>query len=84
MKKKTEIIIALVATFLFFYLAAYVSIILLGEMAAGAAIKELLATGFVLLVLTSITIFSLIFTLDYFKSYYTLREKLVGAEAYQE
>ena len=83
MKKKTEIIIALISTFLFFYLAAYVSIILFGEVGAGAPIKDLVNTGLVLLVLTSLSLFSFLFTLDYLKSYNLLTQKLVGVKVYK-
>lgn len=81
MKKKTEIIIALTATFMFFYITSYASFNAFGELVEGAGIRDLLTTGLVLLVLTSLTVFSFIFTLDYFKSYYVLREKLAGAKA---
>ena len=81
MKKKTEIIIALTSTFIFFYLASYVSTIMFDELAAGAVTKDLINAGFVLFVLAGISIFSFVFTLDYLKSYYIPRRKLAGAKA---
>ena len=81
MKKRTEIIIALTSTFIFFYLASYVSVFLFGEMATGAATRDLINTGFVLFVLAGISIFSFIFSLDYLKSYYLPRRKLASIKA---
>lgn len=81
MKKKTEIIIALISTFVFFYLASYVSIIMFDELGAGAPTRNLINTGFVLLLLSGISTFSFIFTLDYIKSYYLPRRKFVSTGA---
>ena len=81
MKRKTEIIIALASTFIFFYLTSYVSVFMFGEIAAGAATGDLIKTGFVLLVLAGISTFSFIFSLDYLKAYYMLRHKLVSIRA---
>jgi len=69
MKRKTERVIAISSTFIFFYLAVYLSIIAHGEIAAGTTIQHLVSTGIVLTGILVITAFSTIITIKYFRSY---------------
>ena len=68
MKRKTERIIAISSSFIFFYLVLYMSIIAHGEITAGTTIQHFISTGVVLTGVLGITLFSIIFTVNYFRS----------------
>jgi hypothetical protein len=68
MKRKTERIIAISSSFIFLYLGIYLSIIAHGEITAGTTIQNFVSTGIVLTGVLGITLFSIVFTINFFRS----------------
>ncbi|MGI9550079.1 MAG: hypothetical protein ACR2MT_02675 [Aurantibacter sp.] len=68
MKRKTEKIIAIFSSFIFLYLGLYLSIIAHGEITTGTNIQHFVSTGIVLAGVLGITLFSIIITINYFRS----------------
>ena len=68
MKRRSERIIAISSSFIFFYLGLYLSIIAHGEITAGTTIQHFVSTGIVLTGVLGIMLFSIIFTVNYFRS----------------
>jgi len=69
MKKISERIIATASTFIFVFLGSYLSILAYGEIMAGTNTQQLVTTGIMLTGVLGISLFSIIFTVNSFRSY---------------
>ena len=69
MKKISERIIATASTLIFVFLGSYLSILAYGEIMAGTSTQQLVTTGIMLTGVLGISLFSIIFTVNSFRSY---------------
>jgi len=69
MKKIAERIIATASTFIFVFMGSYLSLLTYGEIIAGTSAQHLVTTVIMLAGVLGISLFSIIFTVNSFKSY---------------